>query len=315
MKISIIIPIFNADAFLDQCISSVLDQTFDDFELILINDGSTDQSGEICEKFAASDSRIKLYHKENGGVSSARNLGIENSIGEWITFVDSDDYLTSDYLKAFSEFVETDTDLIIQGQNSIEKKHDEIMISYNFENQCLIAPNEFLNRFNILPFYFGVWCKAFKTKIIKDNKIIFDTAKSLGEDTLFNLKYLSYCKSDITLLDRNEYVYRNVEGSLTKQILSYKQRKELFIDLKKHLVKLSNKIENYHFYAAELFRALYTDKTVDNTQKELSNLMKKHKNELLTAWTDPGIASKLILFLLKANQIFLVDLILKRIYS
>lgn len=314
MKISIIIPIFNADAFLDQCISSVLDQTFDDFELILINDGSTDQSGEICEKFAASDSRIKLYHKENGGVSSARNLGIENSIGEWITFVDSDDYLKPDYLKDFVSSWDSDTDLFIQGLLNLkfEGTHE---IGIHFNSNQTISKTEFLKNYNILPYFFGPVCKLFRKSIIEKNNVRFDENKTLGEDTIFNLAYLNFCENDLRLINKDNYVCRNVEGSLTKQILSYKQRKELFIDLKKHLVKLSNKIENYHFYAAELFRALYTDKTVDNTQKELSNLMKKHKNELLTAWTDPGIASKLILFLLKANQIFLVDLILKRIYS
>lgn len=314
MKISIIIPIFNADAFLEQCISSVLEQTYDDFELILINDGSTDQSGEICEKFAAGDYRIKLFHKGNGGVSSARNLGLQVVTGQWITFVDSDDYLTLDYLKAFSEFFETDTDLIIQGQNSIGKSRDEIRISYSFENQSQIAPYEFLNRFNILPFYFGVWCKAFKTEIIKSNKITFDTNKSLGEDTLFNLEYLSCCKSDITLLDRNEYVYRDVEGSLTKQKLSYQQRKELFEDLKRYFNKLSSNKKHYYFYSAELIRGLYTDQSVTNKAKELKSLIRDHKPEIMTTWNEPGLVSKTIYRLMKSNQIFLLDLIFKRLF-
>ena len=92
-KISVIIPVYNAESTLRRCVDSVLAQTFTDFECLLINDGSKDKSGEICDEYAIRDSRIKVFHKENGGVSSARNVGLDNATGEWIAFVDSDDWV------------------------------------------------------------------------------------------------------------------------------------------------------------------------------------------------------------------------------
>ena len=91
--VSCIIPVYNTEKYLPRCIESVLAQTFVDWEMLLIDDGSTDASGSICDEYAASDSRIRVFHKENGGVSSARNVGLDNMRGEWVTFVDSDDWL------------------------------------------------------------------------------------------------------------------------------------------------------------------------------------------------------------------------------
>ena len=93
MQISIIIPVYKAEKYINRCVDSILAQTFTDWELLLINDGSPDNSSSICDLYAARDSRIKVFHKENGGVSSARNLGLEKATGEWITFVDSDDWI------------------------------------------------------------------------------------------------------------------------------------------------------------------------------------------------------------------------------
>lgn len=97
-KISVIVPVYNVQKYLSRCIDSILAQTFTDFELLLINDGSKDNSGKMCDEYAKKDTRIHVFHKENGGVSSARNLGLENVQGEWITFIDSDDYLNINFL-------------------------------------------------------------------------------------------------------------------------------------------------------------------------------------------------------------------------
>ena len=98
-KISVIIPVYNAESTLRRCVDSVLAQTFTDFECLLINDGSKDKSGEICDEYARKDSRVRVFHKENGGVSSARNVGLDNARCEWITFVDSDDYFQQGFLE------------------------------------------------------------------------------------------------------------------------------------------------------------------------------------------------------------------------
>ena len=96
--ISIIIPVYNAASYLDKCIESILHQKYKDFELLLINDGSTDNSGDICDAFALKDNRISVFHQQNQGVSAARNLGIEQAKGEWLQFIDSDDWIENDFL-------------------------------------------------------------------------------------------------------------------------------------------------------------------------------------------------------------------------
>ena len=117
-KISVIVPVYNVEKYLSRCIDSILAQTFTDFELLLIDDGSKDKSGEICDEYANKDNHVKVFHKENGGVSSARNLGLDNAQGEWITFVDSDDFVNSDWLSYYAKSF--DVDLIVQGYQVIE---------------------------------------------------------------------------------------------------------------------------------------------------------------------------------------------------
>lgn len=97
-KVSIIIPVYKAEKYLNRCIDSILAQTFTDWELLLIDDGSPDRSGDICDEYAKKDTRIRVFHKNNGGVSSARNLGLDNVLGEYVTFVDSDDWLLENTL-------------------------------------------------------------------------------------------------------------------------------------------------------------------------------------------------------------------------
>lgn len=112
--ISIIIPVYNSDKTINRCVDSILSQTFNNWELLLIDDGSTDRSGELCDEYSAKDQRIKVFHKKNGGVSSARNLGLNNVKGEWITFCDSDDFVYPNWLKNYVDNISDGIDLICQ---------------------------------------------------------------------------------------------------------------------------------------------------------------------------------------------------------
>lgn len=118
-KISVIVPVYNVEKYLRRCVDSILAQTFTDFELLLIDDGSKDKSGEICDEYAKTDNRVKVFHKENGGVSSARNLGLDNAKGEWICFCDADDWVLSEWLQAFSLLILGNEDIIFSGYISI----------------------------------------------------------------------------------------------------------------------------------------------------------------------------------------------------
>ena len=136
IMISVIIPIYNTEKYLCQCIESVLIQSYPKFELLLINDGSKDRSGEICDEYAKKDNRIKVFHKENGGVSSARNLGLDNANGDYICFIDADDYVGKRYLEIHlpdndEDFIQSSVKILENDYLKPIMTHDEIFIDYN----------------------------------------------------------------------------------------------------------------------------------------------------------------------------------------
>ena len=126
-KVSVIVPVYKVEKYIGKCIESILSQTFKDFELILVDDGSPDSSGAICDQYAQKDSRIQVIHKTNGGVSSARNVGISKSNGEWLCFVDSDDTVDKDYIENFG-LEQYKSELFIQGY---KKKLDKNYMKNN----------------------------------------------------------------------------------------------------------------------------------------------------------------------------------------
>lgn len=214
-KVSIIVPVYKAEKYIHRCIDSILAQTFTDWELLLVDDGGPDRSGEICDEYAKKDKRIRVFHKENGGVSSARNLGIDKAEGEWIAFVDSDDMLEKSYLLDFP-IEECKADLYIQGYKKIKNgKVIEVKNLLCKENsfECIVASAEDNNIINSPCF------KLFRTSIIKDNNIRFDTQLSIGEDHLFSLQYL-FCIKNIGYTHASGYYYMlKDEESLTNRIL------------------------------------------------------------------------------------------------
>ena len=187
--ISIILPAYNAENFLPQMVESILCQSLEDWELILVDDGSYDRTSIICDKFAGLDSRIRVIHKTNGGVSSARNVGIENANGYFITFVDADDYIIPQYLGALCSSIE-DADISIfsltpvLSDNEIIIKQGEFEISYlkySLSDGYIEASKKSLLHPPV--------CKCYRNELIKANKLRFDESISMGEDLLFNLSY------------------------------------------------------------------------------------------------------------------------------
>lgn len=201
-RISVIVPVYNSESSLYRCVDSILSQNFKNFELLLIDDGSTDRSGEICDEYAKKDFRVKVFHKENGGVSSARNVGLDNAKGEWITFVDSDDYI---YNVAFDKVQSYTTDLLI--------------FNYKIEsgNKLIDAPkiaqydiNQMLEKYLCFEIFRTPWAKFFRRDIIAE--LHFDTEILIGEDTLFVIQYLNSC-SLITYCNIDYYVWKRPEIS------------------------------------------------------------------------------------------------------
>lgn len=182
--ISIIVPVFNSIKYIDDCINSILQQTYTNIEIILIDDGSTDGSSEICDIYAKHDHRITVIHQKNLGVSNARNNGIKIAKGKYITFIDSDDKVTDSYIANFN----LGYDISIQGYRSsnsnINTKYKEAVIATKFSNYW--CNNKF---------HSGVWGKLYKHSIINNNKIIFPEKLSFSEDTIFNLQYILHTNS------------------------------------------------------------------------------------------------------------------------
>ena len=187
-KISVIIPVYNTEKFLHRCIDSVLAQTYTDFELLLIDDGSKDSSGTICDEYAEKDSRVRVFHKENGGVSSARNLGLDNAQGEWVTFVDSDDYIEENFLKSFEGNL--DADLVVG--NMIEKGPQGNLLK-NIPSGYHHPLKKALEG-NLTKLAFQSACeKLFRGSLIKNLR--FDESMIIGEDHYFMLRYVYIAKS------------------------------------------------------------------------------------------------------------------------
>lgn len=212
-EISVIVPVYNVEKYINECIESILAQTFADFELILVDDGSTDNSGVICDKYAERDPRVKVIHKENGGVSSARNIGIKESKGAFITFIDSDDMVDIDYfMDAIQETCSRFVDVYISGLH-METWNSQVIIDmkeYTIANAGEYSVKELLDNLEIkypLICICGPWCKLFRSELIKKSDIKFDTSMSLGEDTNFNIDYLEKCRN-VLFSNKCFYHYR-----------------------------------------------------------------------------------------------------------
>lgn len=190
-KISIVIPVYNSKNNLRRCVDSVLAQSFTDFELLLIDDGSSDGSDKMCDEYVGLDTRVSVFHKCNEGVSSARNLGLENATGEWVTFVDSDDFVYDNYLENFDVYNNDKFDIISQGLR-IDKQFQG---NSEFKTTFSGLKDEWLNDVTRNGTLGYVFIKLFKLEIIKENKICFDSKIRFQEDELFVLSYLAFCKS------------------------------------------------------------------------------------------------------------------------
>lgn len=204
--VSVIVPVFNAKRELYHCIESILHQSYTDFELILVNDGSTDESSSICDRYTEMDSRICVVHQKNRGVSSARNKGIEISQGEYFCFVDSDDQLISTFLDSMVSTMETQkADIVVCGYQVV--KHGTVVQERKLrENIANPIPRNNLYVLVEHTLYSAPWCKLFRGDIIRKQQIRFDESMCFGEDMVFNFAYTDYIHS-IYVINKSLYQY------------------------------------------------------------------------------------------------------------
>lgn len=202
---SIIVPVYNTGDYLRSCLDSVLSQSFTDFELLLIDDGSTDGSSAICDEYAAKDSRVVVFHKRNEGVSSARNLGLDNAHGEWVVFCDSDDIVLKHWLSCFDGLKNDESDVLCQGIefNTLRRgEHNVINRGIDFSGNMKNAV-EALYENDVLGYLVS---KAFRRQTIEDNRLRFQQAFNYHEDEDFFLRYALVCRG-MTSVAVPGYVY------------------------------------------------------------------------------------------------------------
>jgi len=223
--ISIIVPIYNAEQYLCKTIESILHQTYTDFELLLIDDGSKDRSGNICNEYEKKDNRIRVFIQENFGVSAARNKGIGESQGHYICFVDSDDWVNESFLNDFeiTEDIQNGT-ILIQGFNDCFNgniyKNNNVSFKYSL---CKPAVNTVIESIEL--FHNGYICsKLFERSILIDNNIRFERDVHMNEDHLFNFDYFRYIKY-IKVSSKAGYNYEHRDNnSLSRRRYPYEQR-------------------------------------------------------------------------------------------
>lgn len=227
--ISVIVPIYNTELYLEKCIHSIIEQTYTELEILLINDGSVDHSLNICYDFAKKDNRIRVFNKKNSGVSNTRNLGIQKSRGEYILFVDSDDFIDVDYIsKMYQEIEKNNYEMIISGMTFCDAQGKIIRRElYKTNNQRLILDEIMDDVINTL--YFCSACKTLiKKSLIDHNHITFNEQLSFGEDFLFSYQLLKVSQK-IGYLSDTGYYYRQNNMSLTHEI-NIEKIKKYFCD-------------------------------------------------------------------------------------
>ena len=325
-KISIIIPVYNAEKYLKRCIDSIIEQTYSDWELILVDDGSTDLSGKICDEYASQDKRITVCHIQNGGPSRARNIGVDKSKGDYIFFVDADDWIEplsiSDFLGTkgesfdiyFQNYVLHDSD----GTSNIVGVQD--IEAYGEDCKTVISNLICSSKFG------WTWIKLFKSEILKKYRIKFREDCSLQADELFTLQYCQHIKS-IAVRNKANYHYYIYDTSLTRKKKCPSQHLKVLSDIYKYGHRIGVKrIDD--FYSIKYMQWLHNSviSVYKNSLAEYSGRDKRYKliNDFLNLYkvyhkslkSYKKIKSKaLYIPLWKVGSAWLIDIVLKNKFN
>lgn len=320
--ISVIVPVYNAEKWLRRCIDSILAQTYTDFELLLIDDGSTDSSGAICDEYATKDSRVLSFHKPNGGVSSARNLGIDKAKGKWISFVDSDDYVFPQFLTGLCENDILDSSLVmgyatIWEEGTFRKEAYPSLIYSTGDLGLAFVKNNLERRTT-------VWGKLFNKNVIETNKLRFDNRFSLGEDTHFVFSYLRYV-DELIIVNKADYIY-NVDRkfSLSKKINCYDSERIALTCISDDVNWLMSRIGNNEIakrklnivvgeFQRRILNSLYSG--CCDRQFRLGVLKSRSWNQYLVVIKENSLQGRIYQYALKHNAYSLYDIIRKILKS
>lgn len=279
MLVSIVVPVYNAEKYLDKCISALINQTLKNIEIILVNDGSTDNSLHICNKYKLSDNRIIVIDKKNGGASSARNIGIKAAKGDYIMFADADDYPCQNWCDSLlSKQIEYNDFFVLSDINWIDSK-GKIYSQHRVINYGLV---ELKNYYELVinKVFSQPYNKIYNKNILYKNNILFNEKLEIGEDINFNLDYLQFCKG-LFLVDKCLYnYYEDRENSLCHKYyanlfeinkITYEHNLFLF-----NMFNVNNKyyeVLNYNYFGS-LLDCLDREILNSTSKKEMFSKMK-----------------------------------------
>lgn len=239
-KVSIIVPVYKAEKYLNRCIDSILAQTYKTWELLLIDDGSPDRSGDICDEYAKCDNRIKVFHKENGGVSSARNLGLDNIEGDFVTFVDSDDWLLENTLTLCSSYFDKYEIVrfsMVYIESLVGDNNRKLVLPFSKSKNAIMQ--RILERNSLL----GVWGGVYKADLFNNPSIRFNSNLVMAEDWLVLCLLVNRCQSIIDLSDVC-YCYNILNESSCSNNPSFNKVEQCFV-AQKYIAK---QIDNTDMY-------------------------------------------------------------------
>lgn len=225
--VSIVVPIYNCERYIKKCMDTILSQTYTNIEVIVVDDGSTDKSGEVCDTMSTLDNRVKIIHKRNGGVSSARNYGLKQAQGQYICFIDSDDFIQKDYIETLVSKI-GDMDCVSTGRTIVDESGKIPLEQVEFQNKKILGHENILKAYeNSSEFrqsFFGPWCKLYRSDIAKH--CLFDEELVSGEDIVFNLGYLKET-DNVALCDYTGYYLRkNCYSATNTATMKYSPRSE-----------------------------------------------------------------------------------------
>lgn len=294
-KISVIIPVYNTERYLRRCVDSVLTQTFTDFEVLLIDDGSKDKSGEICDEYVEKDSRIKVFHKENGGVSSARNVGLDNACGEWVVFVDADDKVADGYFTIRKDFEDSD---VIQKPHIIVTENQNLI--YNYQELSVLRERDSIFRYYVQKRNNALWDKLIKRNLIKDTR--FNTNVFIGEDFLFFLSILPGVRK--WAFDNVGAYHYYIHNGSAMQSVEHNTRIGILWENMQHVQGLTASLNLQFLQKSIIYKSYvmllynYWHKLNNDEQKQLKELFYKMKMRDLK-YIDTATKIKLLIYKVK----------------
>lgn len=324
--VSIIIPVYQAEDFLSRCLNSITNQTFKDFELLLINDGSTDKSQKICNNYAISFNNIRVFHQKNIGPSAARNKGIDQAKGKFITFIDADDYIDKNYLEGFFVANPNPEKALIQ-HNYIREYND------GRRKKFQLPPKQF-NRSQFSNLFYSIqlikwwpftWGKLYDLALVKEQGLHFKEDIYYGEDLIFLLSYLNFAKCFILSSHSYYYHYLYNPNSLTRSLYGYESEIKRFRIVRKQEHKLGKKFnfdkelkqlhqEHFSNYFYRALHSLYLPPHIKKKHKRIQILKEMYRTgDIDYIKSGPWSSAKVFKMakrLIEVNQYSLTDTML-----